>query len=358
MTHVVVAGGGTGGHLFPGLAVAAELQRAGAHVSWLGAARGVEATRVPAVGIPLYTLAVTGAVGRSRAAQWGAALRVIPAILRAQAYLLRERVGAVLAVGGYAAVPGAFAAAGIGLPVVVQEQNALPGVTNRIIAPWASAIACGFAQGAAAFPSLPAVWTGNPVRPEFFNVPPAPARDGAILVLGGSQGSAFLNRALPDAFALVARAGSLPRIVHQAGPAWARDVEVRYRAVGLGVEVVGFIERPADALAAASLVIARAGALTISELAAARRPALLVPFAAAAHNHQLFNARAYAETGAAEILEEGRASAVLVAETVQRLLAWPDGLAARGQAGAALARSDAAAAVARLVLERTRGGGR
>ena len=355
MSAVLIVGGGTGGHLFPGLAVAGELRRLGAAVSWLGAARGLEASRVPAAGIPVRLLPVTGAVGRSPAAQAGAALRLVPALAAALRHLLRERPAAVLSVGGYAALPGALAAAALQLPLVVQEQNAVPGVSNRLLAPWSAGIACGFREALAALPSLPARFTGNPVREAFFSVPPPRTVPLTVLVLGGSQGSAFLNRAVPEAFAELARSRALPRIVHQAGERWAGEVRQRYAVLGVPAEVRGFLDAPADALAGATLVVARAGALTVCELAAARRAALLVPFAAAAHGHQLRNAQALAATGAAEVLEEAEATPLRLAAALAALLASPESLAARGQAGFRLAAPDAAAAVARFVLERLAG---
>jgi len=355
VSTVLIVGGGTGGHLFPGLAVAGELRRLGAAVSWLGATRGLEASRVPAAGIPLRLLPVTGAVGRSAAAQVGAALRMVPAIAAALRHLLRERPAAVLSVGGYAALPGALAAAALQLPLVVQEQNAVPGLTNRLLAPWSAGIACGFREALAALPSLPARFTGNPVREAFFSVPPPRTVPLTVLVLGGSQGSGFLNRALPEAFAELGRSRTLPRVVHQAGERWTGEVQQRYAALGVPAEVRGFIEAPADALAAATLVVARAGALTVCELAAARRPALLVPFAAAAHGHQLHNARALAATGAAEIVEEPAATPARLAAALAGLLASPEALGARGLAGFRLASPDAAGTVARFVLERAAG---
>jgi UDP-N-acetylglucosamine--N-acetylmuramyl-(pentapeptide) pyrophosphoryl-undecaprenol N-acetylglucosamine transferase len=357
MTEIVIAGGGTGGHLFPGLAVAAELKRAGAGVSWLGARRGMEATRVPESGIPIRLLAVSGAVARSRRAQAMAALQLLPALVQAVIFLMHRHAAAVLAVGGYASLPGALAAGTLGLPVVLQEQNACPGAANRLLAPWSVAVGCGFAEAVAAFPSLPARWTGNPVREEFFSLPAPRIAPLSVLVTGGSQGSAFLNAALPDAFAELAHTCPLPRIVHQAGSRWAAEVRERYAERGVLAEVTGFLDRPAVAMTDAVLVIARAGALTIAELAAARRAALLVPFAAAAHGHQLANARAFAATGAAEVVQERDATATTLAATLAAMLATPERLVERGRAGGRLARPDAAAAVARLVLENAGGEG-
>jgi UDP-N-acetylglucosamine--N-acetylmuramyl-(pentapeptide) pyrophosphoryl-undecaprenol N-acetylglucosamine transferase len=346
---IVVAGGGTGGHLFPGLAVAARLREAGAEILWLGARRGIEADRVPAHGFPLRLLAVRGAIARSRVAQLVAALGMLPAAAQAAALMLRARATAVLAVGGYASLPGALGAGLLGLPVVLQEQNAVPGFANRFLAPWAVSIACGFPQAVGEFPSQPARLTGNPVRPEFFAVPAPPLAPTTLLVLGGSQGSAFLNRTMPEAFGALHE--PRPRIIHQSGPRWLDEVRQRYVAAGVTAQVVAFIERPADALAQTALVVARAGAMSVSELAAARRAAVLIPFAAAAHGHQLANARALAETGAAEVIEEGFATPDTLAGRLRVLLADPDSLVRRGAGGAVLAHPRAAATIARLVLD-------
>lgn len=354
MSQVVIAGGGTGGHLFPGLAVAEELARAGTGVSWLGARRGLEAVRVPQAGIALRLLSITGAAALSPGAQLAAALRVVPATMQAAAHLLHQGADAVLAVGGYASLPGAMAAGMLGVPVVLQEQNAFPGLSNRLLAPWCVVVACGFEAAVPAFPSLPARWTGNPVRPEFFSVPAPPLEPLTVLVIGGSQGSAFLNALLPEALAELARTAAIPRVVHQCGERWQAEVRQRYASAGVAAEIVPFLERPAEALARAALVVARAGALTVSELAAARRAALLVPFAAAAGGHQLANARAFALTGAAEVLEERDAIPRVAASILARLLASPAGLVERGQAGARLARADATRTVARIVLEAAR----
>ncbi len=347
--RLLVAGGGTGGHLFPGLAVARELRAAGHEVLWLGARCGLEAERVPAEGFPLTLLAVSGAVGRSRAAQVGALARLPVALLRAASLILKEKIDGVLAVGGYASLPGALAAAALGVPLVLQEQNAIPGVTTRSLAPWADAIACGFGAALACFPSLPARLTGNPVRREFFEVP-APPGGGTLLVLGGSQGSAALNRTVPEALALLASDGLRPLVVHQAGPRWADSVAVEYRRLAVAAEVVPFLEHPASALADASLVVARAGALTVSELAAARRAAVLIPFAAAAHGHQAANAAALAQAGAADVLDEAEATPRRLAKVLRHRLCDPSALVARGTAGAVLAREQAAGEVAALVV--------
>ncbi|MEW6336873.1 MAG: glycosyltransferase, partial [Acidobacteriota bacterium] len=297
-------------------------------------------------------LPVTGAAGLGAAARVASSLRAVPATAAAAAYLQRTAADAVLAVGGYASVPGALAAGMLGVPLLIQEQNALPGVANRLLAPWASLVACGFESAVAAFPSLPARFTGNPIRDEFFAVGAPPASPPAVLVLGGSQGSLFLNRVIPEAFRVLARERELPRIVHQAGLRWEADLRDRYATLGVPATVVPFLERPADALSESTLVIARAGALTVCELAAARRAALLIPFAAAAHDHQTRNAEALAATGAARVLAEKEARAETVAAVLGSLLEDREALVERGRKGAGLAPRDAASAIASLVLAR------
>ena len=352
MSTVVIAGGGTGGHFFPGMSVAEELAARGVGVAWLGARRGIEASRVPPTGIPLHLLPVSGAVGRGGAAALAATATLVPASLAAARHLLGHDAAAVLAVGGYAALPGALAAGALGVPLVLQEQNAIPGLVTRILAPWAAAIACGFAAAVEHFPSLPARWTGNPVRRPFFAVPTAPTIPPAVAVVGGSQGAAILNRLMPAAFARLAVEGIRPQIVHQAGTRWEDETRRRYAEAGVAATVLGFVEDLPALLARSGLVVARAGAATVSELAAARRAALLVPFAAAAHGHQLANGWAYARTGAAEVVEEHQATPEVLAERLALLLASPERLLERGRAGAALARPEAAAAVADLLLSR------
>lgn len=350
--RVLVAGGGTGGHLYPGLAVAERLLSLGAEVFWLGARGGLEAKKLIGLPIPYKLLSVSGAVGVSLAAKARSFLRLGPAFLAARAFLARVRPDVVLSVGGYAALPGAMAAAAAGTPLVLQEQNAWPGLTHRLMAPWAAAIACGFPQAVEAFPSLPARFTGNPVRKEFFSLPSAPDTR-ALLVLGGSQGSQVLNRLVPEALVVIPP-NQRPKLLHQAGEKWEKEVKTRYQALGVEAQVVGFLPEPWEALKDVPLVVARAGALTVSELAAAGRAAILIPFAQAAHGHQLANARALAETGAAWILEEGHATPLTLANLLHTLLADLRTLARKASQAKVLARPDATEQVVDLLFRASR----
>jgi len=348
---VVVAGGGTGGHIFPGLAVVRELESMDVAVHWIGGRRGLEADLVGERGIGMTLLEVEGFGGGGVGGAVRTVLLLPRAVATAASTLLRLRPATVLGVGGYASFAGCAAAGLLGIPIVLQEQNSVPGMTNRFMAPWADLICCGLKDAVRAFPSLPADWTGNPVRAAFFDVPEVAAGDRPrLLVLGGSQGSLFLNRTLPRALALLARAGVRPTVRHQAGVRWADVVRTSYADLEIEAEVSAFLSEPWRAVADADLVVARSGALTVSELAAAGRGALLVPFAAAAGNHQEYNARSLERAGGAVVLTEGEASPQRVAWLLEELLTDPQALAAMGKCARSLGRPGAARRIAERAL--------
>lgn len=349
--RVVVAGGGTGGHVFPGLAVARELKSRDIEVHWLGARRGLEAELVPERGFPITLVELEGMQARGAGAAVRAVSLLPPAILTAVRTISRQRPIAVLGVGGYASTAGLAAAGLLGVPVVLQEQNSIPGWTNKFLAPFADLICCGFEDAVAAFPSMPAEWTGNPVRTDFFSVPDVNV--GArprLLVLGGSQGSLFLNRALPQALPLLQAAGLEVEVRHQAGVRWAEVVRTAYSDLKIEAEVTAFLAQPWQSMAAADLVIARSGALTVSELAASGRGALLVPFAAAAGNHQEFNARSLERAGGAVVLTEDEAPPRRIAEVLIELLQDAETLKRMGRCARKMALPGAAARIAERVL--------
>jgi UDP-N-acetylglucosamine--N-acetylmuramyl-(pentapeptide) pyrophosphoryl-undecaprenol N-acetylglucosamine transferase len=347
---VVVAGGGTGGHIFPGLAVVRELQALGVGVHWLGARRGLEAELVDQRGVPLTLVDVEGISARNPAAAARALTLMPKAVLTAMRMMLRLGPAAVLGVGGYASGAGLVAAGFLGIPYVLQEQNSIPGLTNRFLAPWSALVCCGFADAVDSFPSLPAEWTGNPVRQAFFDTPELLPHDPPrLLILGGSQGSLFLNRTLPRAIALLRDDGVEPVVRHQAGVRWADVVRTSYQDLAIEADVAAFIAEPWDALAGADLVVARSGALTVSELSAAGRGALLVPFAAAAGGHQLVNARSLQRAGGAEVLTEDQASPEMAAAVLKSLLTDSDRLRTMGASARTVSLPDAA----RRIAERT-----
>lgn len=348
---VVIAGGGTGGHVFPGLAVAAELKLLGVEVHWLGARRGLEAELVPERGLPITLVDIEGIQARSPAAAARAVTLLPRAVMTALRPLLDLEPLAVMGVGGYASAAGLAAAGLLGVPTVLQEQNSIPGMTNRFLAPWADLICCGFADAVDLFPSLPAEWTGNPVRQHFFEIEKVTPHDPPrLLVLGGSQGSLFLNRVLPRALARLSSEGEVFEVRHQTGGRWAEVVKTSYSDLGIEADVSAFLAEPWRSLQEADLVVARSGALTVSELASAGRGALLVPFASAAGNHQEFNARSLEAVGGAFVLTENEATSEKVANLIGKILRDPQKMIDMGAAASTMARPDAARQIANRIL--------
>jgi UDP-N-acetylglucosamine--N-acetylmuramyl-(pentapeptide) pyrophosphoryl-undecaprenol N-acetylglucosamine transferase len=349
--RVVVAGGGTGGHIFPGLAVATELQSLGVEVHWLGARRGLEAELIPERNLPLTLVDLEGIQARSPAAAARAVTLLPRAVTTAVRTLLELEPLAVVGVGGYASAAGLVAAGLLGVPMVLQEQNSIPGMTNRFLAPWADLVCCGFADAVAHFPSLPAEWTGNPVRHHFFEIEAVEPHDPPrLLVLGGSQGSLFLNRILPRALAILQTEGMVLEVQHQTGGRWSEVVKTSYFDLGIEADVSAFLAEPWRSLGEADLVVARSGALTVSELAAAGRGALLVPFASAAGNHQEYNARSLEKAGGAVVLTEDEANPASLAEVLGGILRDSQAMTSMGVAASAMARPGAARRIADRVL--------
>lgn len=345
---MTIMAGGTGGHVFPGLAVAAALGRRGAEVRWLGGARGLEGRLVPAAGIPLRRLPVEGLRGRGPAGWLAAPWRVGRALAAALAALRRDRPAVVLGMGGYAAGPGGVAAWLLGIPLVIHEQNAVAGLTNRLLARLAR-------RRLEAFPgTLPGgEHVGNPVREAIAALPPPRARLAGrggplrVLVLGGSQGAAALNRVVPEA---AAQAGVALAIRHQAGAGKEAAARAAYAAAGVEAEVVPFLDDMAAAYGWADLVVARAGALTVAELAAAGVPSILVPYPHAVDDHQAANAAWLAAAGAAWVVREAELDAPRLAGLLAQAAGDREGLVRMAEAARGRAVTDAAARVAEACL--------
>ncbi|MBS0558285.1 MAG: undecaprenyldiphospho-muramoylpentapeptide beta-N-acetylglucosaminyltransferase [Proteobacteria bacterium] len=302
---VLIMAGGTGGHIFPGIAVARELERRRVPVVWLGGKAGLETQLVPQHGIDLQTIAIRGVRGKGVAAMLGMPFQLAGAVLGARRVLRKFRPRSVLALGGYAAAPGGLAARLLKIPLVVHEQNSIAGKTNRLLAKKAARVLTGF-DGVFAG----AEWVGNPVRESIERIAPPEqryaGREGALklLVLGGSQGAQSLNAALPEV--LRRRGSKLPVAVrHQCGEAHFDKARNAYLAAGIDAEVVPFEKDMASAYAWADLVICRSGALTLAELAAAGAPSILVPFPHAVDDHQTKNAEAMVAAGGAKLVAEG-----------------------------------------------------
>lgn len=345
---VVVMAGGTGGHIFPGLAVAQALRERGANVRWLGADGGMETRLVPQHGIAIDTIAVKGVRGKGLLTLLGAPLRVLKAVRAAAAVLRQQQPDAVVSFGGYAAGPGGIAAKLAGIPLLVHEQNRAAGMTNKTLAKVAQKVLVGFPQ---TFSNE--VLVGNPVRAQIAAVAPPAQRDfhhdGSLrlLVLGGSQGARALNLAVPQA---LAQSGIAAEVVHQAGEKLLDDARRAYADAGIAAKVEPFIEDMAAAYAWADLVVCRAGALTLAELCAVGVGSVLVPFPQAVDDHQTRNAEYLVERGAARLLPQSDALATQLAEVLQPLAGDANQRFAMAQAARELARPDAASRVADIVL--------
>jgi UDP-N-acetylglucosamine--N-acetylmuramyl-(pentapeptide) pyrophosphoryl-undecaprenol N-acetylglucosamine transferase len=348
---VLILAGGTGGHIFPGLAVAAALQSRGVPVMWLGADGGMETRLVPARGIPLYTIAVKGLRGKGMAALFGAPMRVLSAIRAALRVLDKRHPRAVVSFGGYAAGPGGIAARWRGTPLIVHEQNRAPGMTNRVLAKFARRVLTGFPQ---TFSRAGEEVVGNPVRAEIASLPP-PAerfsrRAGALrlLVLGGSQGARALNRSVPAALATLR--GTV-EVRHQCGEKLRDDAIRAYADVDITASVEPFIADMAAAYAWADLVICRAGALTLAELCAAGVGSVLVPYPHAVDDHQTRNADYLVERDAAMLIPEGDGLAEELRNALVTLASDPARRLAMAEAARTLAKPDAAERVADIVMQ-------
>ncbi len=336
----VLAGGGTGGHVFPAVAIAREIRRRRplAEVLFVGTPRGMEARVAPREGFPIEFVSASGFVGTGWRSKMGALLSLVRGFFQARSLLRRRRVRAVLGVGGYASLPVVLAARFSGIPAMIQEQNSVPGVANRIAGRFAAAAAVGFESAASRFGAR-AVWTGNPVRPEFFDVASLESRPRSRIVFffGGSQGSRALNRALVRSASALRAAGI--RVVAQTGDRELASVRAAFESFP-DATVEAFFPEIWKQLEGSDLVVCRAGALTVAELCAAGRPAVLVPFAAATHGHQEANAREMEAAGAAIVVREVEADE-RIAPDIEMLLSSPERLVAMGKAARALSRPDA-----------------
>ncbi|MCS6913420.1 MAG: undecaprenyldiphospho-muramoylpentapeptide beta-N-acetylglucosaminyltransferase [Myxococcales bacterium] len=353
---IIIAGGGTGGHLFPGLAVADELCQRGASVSFVGTRRGLEARLVPQQGYRLAFIDVAGIKGRGLRGVLGV-LRWPVAVLQTLAILVRERPDVVVGVGGYASGPVVLLAALLRIPTAVLEQNSVPGVTNRILGRFVDLVFTAFPESGTFFPTQRVRLVGNPVRRQILQgARVAPTRQDAVrlLVLGGSQGARAVNDLVVGAVAsLVERGLPLPRIHHQTGPADEASVRARYEALHLPpgqVEVSAFIDDMAGAYGAADLVVGRAGATTLAELTALGLPAVLIPYPFAADDHQTRNARYLEAQGAARVLVQSELRPKDLADVLHGLCTDRSARERMAQASLRLGRPGAAGDVAEALL--------
>lgn len=347
--HVLIMAGGTGGHVFPGLACARELQRRGMTVSWLGTQAGIEAKLVPQAGIDLQFIDVKGVRGKGVARLLVAPLMLVKAVLQALSVMRRVKPDCVLGMGGFVAAPGGIAARLLRTPLVIHEQNSVAGTTNRLLAPLATRILQAFPATFAANRKL--TWSGNPVREEIAAVAGVTAthRPLHLLVLGGSLGAQVLNETVPAALAQIDIA-LRPQVLHQCGAQHVEKTRACYRQYlgehQVDAEVAPFIADMAQAYAWADLVVCRAGALTIAELTCAGRASILVPLPHAIDDHQTKNAQWLARADGAQILLQKELTAQTLAQHLQHLMQSPQKIITMANAARALSKPDATRIVA------------
>ncbi|MGA9852167.1 MAG: undecaprenyldiphospho-muramoylpentapeptide beta-N-acetylglucosaminyltransferase [Gammaproteobacteria bacterium] len=351
---IVIMAGGTGGHVFPALAVADVLRTRGHEVIWIGTQHGLEARVVPAAGIPVEWIEVGGIRGKGLATLLKSPFRIARAMTQAFHILKHLHPAVVLGMGGFTSGPGGLSARLLGCPLVLHEQNAAPGFTNRVLSRVAKRVLEGFPASFAA--PRHAQYVGNPVRAVIAALPLPEIRFAArtgplrVLVIGGSQGAKVLNDTVPLALAQL-DAAPHPEIWHQTGERDAPSVAAAYRTGGLTARVMPFIEDMAQAYAWADLAVCRAGALTIAELAAAGLGAVLVPFAEAVDDHQTRNAEFLLWAGAAELMNQSQLSPLTLAALLKRLLLDRSTLLEMAKRARVLAKPDAAVKVADACLQ-------
>jgi UDP-N-acetylglucosamine--N-acetylmuramyl-(pentapeptide) pyrophosphoryl-undecaprenol N-acetylglucosamine transferase len=353
---LLIAGGGTGGHVFPALAIAQEwlARDAGREVVLVGTERGLEAKLVPQAGLPLETIRVAGLKGMGGMKLVRNLAMLAPAMRDAARILRRHPAAVAFGVGGYAAGPMILTAALRGIPTVIFEPNAEPGFTNRVLAKLATRVATAYEAQARRW-GKKAVVTGCPVRPEFFTCAARqPAPPYRILITGGSQGALPINRAVVDAMERFAARKDQLSIVHQSGERDYNAVRVAYARREFNAEVVPFLTNMAERFAWADLIVCRAGAITAAEVAAAGRAAIFIPFGAAADSHQLRNAQEMARAGAGRVIPEPELEGERLAQEIFSLLDQPGELSKLAEGARRLARPHATRDIVNLIEEAAR----
>ena len=346
---ILIMAGGTGGHIMPGLAVAAILRAQGWKVTWLGAPGSMEAELVPKQGYEVAWVRFSGVRGKGLLRKLLLPFNLLTALWQSAVAIFRHRPDVVLGMGGYITFPGGVMAALLRRPLVIHEQNSIAGLSNKVLARIAQKALSGFPD------VLPkAVWCGNPVRSSIADLPDPQARYAArsgslkVLVVGGSLGAKALNEAMPQALVLLPEE-IRPNVVHQTGRQHFENVRQLYREAGVQADIQPFLEDMAGSYANADLVICRAGALTIAELAAAGMASILVPFPFAVDDHQTHNARFLSGRGAAILLPQNELSAERLAQLLHELTR--EKLAAMAQQARSVSRPDAAQRVAQACAE-------
>ncbi len=346
---ILIMAGGTGGHIYPGLAVADALRAQGWKIVWLGAPNSMEAELVPKHGYPVAWVNFSGVRGKGVLRLLTLPFTLLWALGQSADAIFRHRPDVVLGMGGYITMPGGLMAAILRRPLLIHEQNSIAGMSNKVLAKIATRVLSGF-------PGIlkNAEWCGNPVRSDIADLPSPEIRYAArsgklnVLIVGGSLGAQALNEALPKALAMLSEQ-ERPNVLHQTGKKHFEAVRQLYAQAGVSADIRAFLDDMAQQYANADVVICRAGALTIAELAAAGVASVLIPFPFAVDDHQTYNARFLSEQGAAVLLPQKELSAEKLAQLLRELSR--DKLLAMAQAARKLAKPEATQAVATICME-------
>jgi UDP-N-acetylglucosamine--N-acetylmuramyl-(pentapeptide) pyrophosphoryl-undecaprenol N-acetylglucosamine transferase len=353
---LLIAGGGTGGHVFPAVAIAQEWLSRGAdrEVVLVGTQRGIEMKLVPAAGLPLETIRVAGLKGKGGTTLIKNLAMLFTGVRDAFGVLSRQKPVVAFGVGGYAAGPMLLATWLRSIPNIIFEPNAEPGFTNKVLAHLAKRIATGYEISVKAWGEK-AVVTGNPVRSEFFAITPRkPEKPFRILVTGGSQGALPINRAFMQSMGLLANRKNEMRIVHQTGERAYNDVHAAYEKYGMDAEVSPFLTNMAERFAWADVIVCRAGAITAAEVAAAGRAAIFIPFGAATDSHQLRNAQEMSKAGAGRLISEPELNPERLTREIFSLLDQPGEIEKLASNARGLAHPYAAREIVNLIEEAER----
>lgn len=350
--HVLIMAGGTGGHVFPALAVAQELKARGVKVSWIGTERGIESTLVPQANLPIHYIKVAGLRGNGLLGWFLAPFKLVKAVFQASQVIKSTNPNVVLGLGGFASGPGGLAAKLLAKPLAIHEQNAIPGMTNQWLSRMANSVMEAFEGSFKA--ATNATWVGNPVRKSIEELPEPTQRYSErsgplrLLILGGSLGARALNNVVPQMLKLLEQD---VEVKHQSGKRHIDDCQKSYDEAGVEAEIVTFIDDMAEVYGWADLVICRSGALTVAELAAAGVASILVPYPYAVDDHQTKNGQVLTENGAAKLIQEQQLSAELLAKEIDYLAANRGELVTMANAAREQANINTAAQISDICLE-------
>lgn len=349
VARVMILAGGTGGHIFPALAVCEVFRSQGCEVRWMGTQAGMESRLVPKAGIPMDSLAISGFRGKGLLSQMQTPFKLVVACWQAFRILKRYKPNVVLGMGGFVAGPGGMMAKVLSIPLVIHEQNRIPGTTNRLLVKWSRRVLEAFPGSFSA--KAHAIWVGNPLRRAIVDTMaeerPQRKQVENLLIVGGSLGAKALNEAVPHA---LAKLGIKLRIRHQTGETMHAVTKTLYDSLGIEAEVVAFIQNMAESYQWADLVVCRAGAVTLSELAAAALPSILVPFPYAIDDHQTANARYISDAGAAVLLPQNQLTPQQLAQQLRKIIQSEECISKMSAASLSLAMPDAARKVAEICL--------